>query len=122
MAILTGAQASYFWRGLATAMPTPTNTAPDAVVLAQQTDTADWFAWDGATWNLIQTPPTLRLTGSPSYELQYSRGGAPTWTTTTGWDTNPPLAAQHPAPKTKRAPALTSPPIPSMASGGADYI
>jgi|ERR1019366_8808681 hypothetical protein len=122
MAILTGAQASYFWRGLATAMPTPTNTAPDAVVLAQQTDTADWFAWDGATWNLIQTPPTLRLTGSPSYELQYSLDGGATWTTITGWDTNLPLAVQHFAPKIEMVPGLIYPPIPSMASGGADYI
>ena len=120
MAILTGAPASYFWQGVATAMPTPTNTAPDAVVIARQTDTLDWFAWDGTSWDLIQSPPVMRL--SSAYELQYSMDSGVTWTTITGWDTNFPLAVQHSAPKILMDPAYSYPPIPSIASGGADYV
>lgn len=120
MAILTGAGASYFWQGLATAMPSPTNTAPDAVVLARQTDTLNWYIWDGAAWDQLHSAPVMRLSGA--YELQYSLDGGVTWTTITGWDTNFPLAVQHHAPKITMVPGLTYPPIPSMASGGADYV
>ena len=122
MAILTGAQASYFWQGLATAMPSPTNVAPDAVVLAHQTDTNLFFAWDGAIWQEIEGVPTLQLTDEPDYHLQYSVDGGVTWTTITGWDTNFPLAVQHFAPKIEMVSGLSYPPIPSMASGGADYV
>lgn len=122
MSVLTGAQASYFWQGLATAMPSPTNTAPDAVVIAHQTDTADWYAWDGSSWNLIQTPPTIRLNSGPTYELEYSTDGGVTWTAITGWDTNFPLAVQHYAPKIVMQSGYSYPPIPSIASGGADYV
>ena len=122
MAILTGAGASYFWQGLATAMPSPTNVAPDAVVLAHQTDTNLFLAWDGATWQEIEGVPTLQLTAGPAYELQYSVDGGVTWHTITGWDTNFPLAVQHSAPKILMDPAYSYPPIPSIASGGADYV
>ena len=120
MAILTGAQASYFWQGLATAMPTPTNTAPDAVVLARQTDTTAWLLWDGSFWNDLPFAPILRLTSA--YELQYSLDGGTTWTAITGWDTNFPLAVQHYAPKIVMQAGYSYPPIPSIASGGADYV
>ncbi len=117
---LTGGAASYFWQGLATAMPTGfTNTAPDTVILARQTDTALWFIWDGIEWSQIQGEPDLRL--SSGYELQYSLDGV-TYTTISGWDTNFPLAVQHYAPKIEMVPGLSYPPIPSMASGGADYV
>lgn len=120
MAILTGAGASYFWQGLATAMPSPTNVAPDAVVLAHQTDTHDWYGWDGSVWQLLQSVPMLRLSGA--FELQYSLDAGVTWTTITGWDTNFPLAVQHYAPKIVMQPGYSYPPIPSIASGGADYV
>ena len=122
MAILTGAQASYFWQGLATAMPSPTNVAPDAVVLAHQTDTNLFLAWDGATWVEIEGVPTLQLTAGPSYELQWTVDGGVTWHTITGWDTNFPLAVQHYAPKIVMQAGYSYPPIPSIASGGADYV
>jgi len=118
---LTGGAASYFWQGLATAMPTGfTNTAPDTVILARQTDTARWFVWDGVSdWQQIEGEPDLRL--SSDYKLQYSLDGV-TYTDISGWDTNFPLAVQHYAPKIEMVPGLSYPPIPSMASGGADYV
>ena len=121
---LTGGAASYFWQGLATAMPTGfTNTAPDTVVLAHQTDTLQWFVWDGVAWAQITGEPDLRLTDEAGgYKLQYSVDGGATWTDITGWDTNFPLAVQHFAPKIVMVPGLIYPPIPSMASGGADYV
>jgi len=122
MAILTGANASYFWQGLATAMPTPTNVAPDAAVIAHQTDSNLWFVWDGAIWNEIEGNPTLQLSAGPGYHLQVTLDGGVTWNTITGWDTNFPLAVQHAAPKIVMDPAYSYPPIPSMASGGADYV
>lgn len=119
---LTGGAASYFWQGLATAMPTGfTNTAPDTVVLARQTDTEKWFVWDGAFWDQVKGEPTLQLTAGPDYHLQYSLDSGVTWITITGWDTNFPLAVQHFAPKIEMVAGLSYPPIPSMASGGADY-
>ena len=120
---LTGGAASYLWRGLATALPTGfSNTAPDTVILAQATDTLQWFGWDGSAWAALAGAPDLRLTGSPDYKLQYSLDGGATWTDVTGWDTNFPLAVQHFAPKIEMVPGLSYPPIPSMASGGADYV
>lgn len=120
---LTGGAASYFWQGLATAMPTGfTNTAPDTVIVAHQYDTLKWFMWDGSVWQEIQSAPVLQLTGGPAYELQYSLDDGTTWTTISGWDTNLPLAVQHFAPKIVMDPAYSYPPIPSMASGGADYV
>jgi hypothetical protein len=117
---LTGGGASYFWQGLATGMPTGfTNTAADTVILARQTDTLQWFGWDGTGWQQIVGEPDLRLTAD--YKLQYSVDGGATWTDITGWDTNFPLAVQHYAPKIVMVPGLSYPPIPSMASGGADY-
>jgi len=120
MAILTGAPASYFWQGVATAMPSPTNVAPDAVVIAHQYDTLKWFAWDGSAWQELQSAPDMQL--NAAYELQYSMDNGTTWTTISGWDTNFPLAVQHDAPKILMNPAYSYPPIPSMASGGADYV
>ena len=118
---LTGGAASYFWQGLATAMPTGfTNTAPDTVIIAHQTDTLSWFAWTGSDWELLSAPPDIRLTSD--YELQYSLDGGTAWTAVTNWDTNFPLAVQHFAPKILMVPGLSYPPIPSMASGGADYV
>lgn len=120
---LTGGGASYFWQGLATAMPTGfTNTAPDTVILARQTDTYKWFVWDGAFWDQIEGEPTLQLTDGPDYKLQYSLDSGSTWTDIVGWDTNFPLAVQHFAPKIIMQPGYSYPPIPSMASGGADYV
>jgi len=121
---LTGGAASYFWQGLATAMPSGfTNTAPDTVILARQTDTLQWFGWDGSAWVQITGEPDLRLTDEAGgYKLQYSTDGGATWTDITGWDTNFPLAVQHFAPKIEMVPGLSYPPIPSMASGGADYV
>lgn len=121
MSILTGAGASYFWQGLATAMPTsPSNTAPDAVVLARQTDTLAWYIWDGTAWDQLAAPPDIRLTSD--YDLEYSLDGGTTWTSVTDWATNFPLAVQHFAPKITMVPGLSYPPIPSIASGGADYV
>lgn len=121
MPILTGGGASYFWQGLATAMPAGfTNTAPDTVVLAHQYDTLRWFAWDGTIWQEIQEAPDMQLTAA--YELQYSLDHGTTWTTISGWDTNFPLGVQHYAPRIEMVAGLSYPPIPSMASGGADYV
>jgi hypothetical protein len=120
---LTGGAASYFWQGLATAMPTGfTNTAPDTVILARQTDTLKWYVWDGAFWDQIKGEPTLQMTAD--YHLQYSLDNGVTWITITGWDTNFPLAVQHYAPKIEMVPGLSYPPIPVWATGasaGADY-
>lgn len=122
MAILTGAGASYFWQGTGALPAGFSNTAPDAVVLAHTTDTHQWWIWDGASWDEIQGVPTLQLTAAPNYHLQYSLDGGVTWTTITGWDTNFPLAVQHYAPRIEMVAGLSYPPIPSMASGGADYV
>lgn len=118
---LTGGAASYLWRGLATAMPTGfTNTAPDTVIMAYQTDTFSWFAWVDGDWVQLSAPPDIRLTSA--YELQFSIDGGTTWSAVTDWDTNFPLAVQHFAPKITMVPGLSYPPIPSIASGGADYV
>jgi hypothetical protein len=120
---LTGGAASYFWQGLATALPTGfTNTAPDTVILAHTTDTHVWFIWDGSDWQPIEGIPNLQLTGSPDYKLQFSLDDGATWSDITGWDTNFPLAVQHYAPKIVMQAGYSYPPIPSMASGGADYV
>lgn len=126
MAILTGAGASYFQQGVASAMPTaPSNVAASAVALYYQTDTHLWFQWTSVDWIELASAPDIRLTGSPDYKLQYSLDGGTTWTDITGWDTNFPLAVQHYAPKMQMDPALSYPPIPlwvtSGPSAGADY-
>jgi hypothetical protein len=122
---LTGGAASYFWQGLATALPTGfTNVAPDTVILAHTTDTNVFFVWDHLIpdWVAIEGIPNIQLTGGPDYKLQYSLDSGVTWFDITGWDTNFPLGVQHFAPKITMVPGLSYPPIPSMASGGADYV
>ena len=120
---LTGGAASYFWQGTEADLPTGfTNTAPDTVILARASDTARWFVWDGIDWQQVTGEPDLRLADNGGvFELQYSLNGVD-YTTITGWDTNFPLAVQHYAPKIVMVPGLSYPPIPSMASGGADYV
>jgi len=120
---LTGGAASYFWQGTEANLPTGfTNTAPDTVILAHATDTMRWFVWDGIDWQQVQGEPDLRLADNAGvFELQYSLNGVD-YTTVSGWDTNFPLAVQHYAPKIQMVPGLSYPPIPSMASGGADYV
>lgn len=123
MSILTGAGASYFQQGLAAAMPTPTNVAPDAVAIYYQTDTHLWFAWTSIDWIPLEGAPDIQLTSD--YKLQYSLDGGTTWTDITGWDTNFPLAVQHYAPRIEMDPSLSYPPIPLWATGasaGADYL
>jgi len=125
MSVLTGAPASYFWQGVATAMPTaPSNIAPHAVAIGHQTDTQTWWEWDGTAWNQIQGAPNLRLyvDDAGNYLLQYSLDGGTTWTDVTGWDTNFPLAVQHWAPKIVMVEGLTYPPIPEMLTAGDDYV
>ena len=121
MPILTGAPASYFWQGTGALPAGFSNTAPDAVVLAHTLDVSKWWIWDGFAWDQIQSAPNIQLTAGPDYKLQYSLDGI-TWTDITGWDTNFPLGVQHFAPKVEMVPGLSYPPIPSMASGGADYV
>lgn len=117
---LTGGGASYFWQGTEANLPTGfTNTAPDTVILARASDTARWFVWDGIEWSQVEGEPDLRL--SSDYKLQYSLNGVD-YEDISGWDTNFPLAVQHYAPKIEMVPGLSYPPIPSMASGGADYV
>jgi hypothetical protein len=126
MSVLTGAPASYFWQGVATAMPTaPDNTAPNAVVVAHQTDANLWYLWDGTAWQQLQGAPNIRLTHdteSGNYFLQYSLDGGTTWTDVTAWDVNFPKAVQHFAPKITMNPLYTYPPIPEMLTGGDDYV
>src|ERR1035437_5651127 len=47
MATLVGGQASYFWQGVHSARPNPTNVAPDTVCRAYETDSQTWWTWDG---------------------------------------------------------------------------
>jgi len=122
MPILTGAAASYFWQGTGALPAGFSNTAPDAVVLAHTLDDSKWWIWDGTAWDEIQGTPNIQLTGSPDYKLQFSLDGGITWTDITGWDTNFPLAVQHVAPKIVMQAGYSYPPIPSIASGGADYV
>jgi hypothetical protein len=119
---LTGGGASYFWQGSGTLPTGFSNTAPDTVILAHQTDTNTWWVWNGALWDEIEGVPNIQLTAGPDYKLQYSLDEGGSWTDITGWDTNFPLAVQHFAPKISMVPGLSYPPIPSMASGGADYV
>lgn len=122
MPILTGAGASYFWQATGALPAGFSNTAPDAVVLAHTLDDSKWWVWDGTAWDEIQGTPNIQLTSGPNYKLQFSLDGGITWTDITGWDTNFPLAVQHYAPKIEMVAGLSYPPIPSMASGGADYV
>ena len=122
MPILTGAAASYFWQGTGALPAGFSNTAPDAVVLAHTLDDSKWWIWDGTAWDQLQGAPNIQLTGSPNYILQFSLDGGITWTDITGWDTNFPLAVQHYAPKIVMQAGYSYPPIPSIASGGADYV
>jgi hypothetical protein len=105
-------------------MPTaPSNTAPDAVVVAHQTDTNLWYLWDGVAWQQLQGAPNIRLTGGPDdYFLQWSIDSGITWTDVTGWDANFPLAVAHYAPKIQMVADLTYPPIPQLNTAGTDYI
>lgn len=62
MAIIPGGQASYFWQGVHTSRPDPTNVAPDTVCRAYETDSQTWWMWDTSTskWILEDTPsPTF---------------------------------------------------------------
>ena len=122
MPIVTGAAASYFWQGTGALPAGFSNTAPDAVVLAHTLDDSKWWIWDGTAWDQLQGAPDIQLTGSPNYILQFSLDGGITWTDITGWDTNFPLAVQHYAPKIVMQAGYSYPPIPSIASGGADYV
>src|ERR1035437_1211450 len=124
MAILTGAQASYFQQGVAAAMPTaPSNVAADAVAIFYQTDTHTWWMWTSVDWIQMQGAPDIRMTSG--YILQYSLDGS-TWVDITGWDTNFPLAVAHYAPKIQMNPSSSYPPIPEWVacgpSAGADYV
>jgi len=118
--VLTGAQASYFWQGLATAMPTPTNTAPDAVVIAYQTDTHTWWLFNGTTWVQMQGAPNIRL--NSDYVLQYSLDGGATWVDITGWDTYSAGFVASLTPRIQMQSAYSFPPIPEWNAEGTDYV
>ena len=61
MGIIVGDSSSYLWIGLAADRPNPTNVAPNAIVRAYETDTRQWWSWDGAHWILedVQAPAVL---------------------------------------------------------------
>ena len=65
MATLVGGQASYFWQGVHSARPDPTNVAPDTVCRAYETDSQTWWTWDGTQWILenVGAVPAIGTTG-----------------------------------------------------------
>src|ERR1035437_7621549 len=65
MATLVGGQASYFWQGVHSARPNPTNIAPDTVCRAYETDSQTWWTWNGSMWILenVGAVPVIGTTG-----------------------------------------------------------
>lgn len=65
MATLVGGSASYFWQGVHSARPNPTNIAPDTVCRAYETDSQTWWTWDGSKWILenVGAVPAIGTTG-----------------------------------------------------------
>src|ERR1035437_5292651 len=65
MATLVGGQASYFWQGVHSSRPDPTNVAPDTVCRAYETDSQTWWTWNGSMWILenVGAVPAIGTTG-----------------------------------------------------------
>lgn len=50
MSILAGDSASYFFRGVRSAFPTPTNLGPNTICRAYATDSKTWWSFVAGTW------------------------------------------------------------------------